>query len=586
MAFGLFADEDILDADGKIVVPAGALVATVQIDEKGHGVFAGDLPFAKYFVQELRTNDAYLLNETNFPVHFAYAGQGVAVVKIDANDGKAIVNKLRLGKISLLKQGEVFVGAEKTKDGYTPTYELRGLPGAVFNVIAAEDIRDAFGEVIVPLGTIVDTITTDMDGKAESNLLHLGRYELVEVKAPAGFVQNDERRAVTLGMDGLEAEIFTAQSTVHNQRQKAEIQLKKLWELPQNPPKDFAPWKEIQFGLYAKKDILAADGSVAIPAGALIEFVQIDENGNGKVKTDLPFGEYYLQEIKTAKGYALDETKYDVKFGDTGKSIVVISIAANNKIQRGSLKIVKTFEGHEPMAGVPFLIVGQTAFGEIRLEVKTDGKGEILVEGLPVGEYTITEQASQLTANYVLSPAQTVTVKANRTATVKLHNRLARGEVQILKIDAETQEPLAGATFGLYLNGKLVGEAKSGKDGIARFVEVPFGDYEVRELSAPMGYKRSDETVKVTVGGETPVVKLTFENERVPGEPVQPDEPDEPAKPVVPDVPGTEPPPKTGDNRAIVKTAVVVLCLAGIVAGYILLKKKKNGEEPADDDSE
>jgi hypothetical protein len=36
MAFGLFADEDILDADGKVVVPAGALVATVQIDEKGH----------------------------------------------------------------------------------------------------------------------------------------------------------------------------------------------------------------------------------------------------------------------------------------------------------------------------------------------------------------------------------------------------------------------------------------------------------------------------------------------------------------------------------------------------------------------
>ena len=50
-------------------------------------------------------------------------------------------------------------------------------------------------------------------------------------------------------------QVLTSQVTVLNERQQVEINVKKSWELPATPPKDFAPWKDITFGLYAKADI-------------------------------------------------------------------------------------------------------------------------------------------------------------------------------------------------------------------------------------------------------------------------------------------------------------------------------------------
>ena len=581
VVFGLFTGEDIGG-----IIPKDALVATITLDENGKGVFSGDLPFGKFYVQELQTNPHYQLNGTKYPIDVAYAGQDKAVTKVQVNNGGAIPNELKQGKIIVEKRGEVFVGAAKTENGYTPIYELRGLPGATFAVIAVGDIHDVFGKLSIKKGTVVDTITTGEDGRAESKPLHLGRYEVVETAVPEGFVLDTERHSVLLGFDGHVEEVIANTVTVLNERQRMEINVKKTWEMPENPPKDFAPWKDILFGLYAKTDILAADGSVAIPAGALVETIAIDKDSNGKATTDLPFGEYFLQEIQTAKGYALDGAKHDIAFAPGEAAVAAFTVSAENKIQRGSLKIVKTFEGWDkPVAGVPFLIVGQTAFGEIRMEVKTDKNGMVILKDLPVGSYTISEQKSEITVSYVLFPAQIVTIAADKETVVKILNKLARGEISILKLDSETKEPLSGAVFGLYLKGKLVGEARTGKDGIARFIEVPFGDYEIRELSAPAGYKRSDDKIKVTVSEGKTQIKLSFTNERVPGEPVEPDGPDEPAVPVIPDVPGPEKLPKTGDSKTIVVVALVALILAGGVMLWLRKRGKdedENAEEPAE----
>ena len=64
----------------------------------------------------------------------------------------------------------------------------------IAEVIADEDILDPSNEgtVIYPAGTVVDTITTDQDGKGLSKELPLGKYEIHEVKAPDGYVLNDE----------------------------------------------------------------------------------------------------------------------------------------------------------------------------------------------------------------------------------------------------------------------------------------------------------------------------------------------------------------------------------------------------------
>jgi len=755
VVFGLFAGDDFGE-----IIPKDALVALITLDEDGRGVFEGDLPFGKFYIRELQTSSFYRMSDTVYPINVKYAGQDRPVTRVNVNNGGAIPNELKQGRIVVEKQGEVFIGADKTGDGYTPVYELRGLPGATFDIIAAEDIYDVFGKLVTAKGTVVDSVTTGEDGRAESKLLRLARYELLETAVPAGFVLDTQRHAVTLDFDGEVDEVVIKQVTVLNERYHAEIRILKLWEMPENAPADFAPWKDITFGLYATADILTADGSAAIPAGALIEVISIDEKGNGIAITDLPAGHYFIRELTTSAGYALDEQRHDVRFDAAGEAVTVISISAENKIERGSLKIIKTFEGRTtPIAGVSFTIVGQTAFGEIRIEAKTDKDGVILLEGLPVGAYTVTELASELTkgyvlseaqtiavaadkiaemtinnklqrgslkvvktfegrekpikdvpflivgqtasgevkieaktdkngeillkdlpvgeytvtelrssltAGYVLSPAQTVTIEADKTAELAIENKLqrgslrvikvfegrteplegvpfrvvgqtvngevkfdvktdkngeivlkdlpvgtytvteqksdltkgyvlapaqtvtitagnetilritnqlAKGEIRVLKIDKETGEPLAGAMFGLYRDGKLIAEAKSGKDGYAIFKDVEYGEYEIRELSAPVGYMRSEEVLTAIVGKDGSVVLFEVTNERIPGEPVEPEEPEVPAGP-------QEPLPKTGDSKTIVVIALVVLILAG--GAVLWLRKRGKDEEPTE----
>jgi len=140
----------------------------------------------------------------------------------------------------------------------------------------------------------------------------------------------------------------------------------------------------------------------------------------------------------------------------------------------------------------------------------------------------VTEQKADITASYVLAPAQTVTITGGNETTLKITNQLAKGEIRVLKIDKETGEPLEGAMFGLYRDGKLIAEAKSGKDGYAIFKDIAFGEYEIKELSAPVGYNRSEDVLKAVVGKDGSVLLFEVTNERIPGEPVQPeDEPSE-----------------------------------------------------------
>ena len=104
---------------------------------------------------------------------------------------------------------------------------------------------------------------------------------------------------------------------------------------------------------------------------------------------------------------------------------------------------------------------------------------------------------------------------------------------------------------------------------------MAFGEYEIKELSAPVGYNRSEDVLKAVVGKDGSVVMFEVTNERIPGEPVQPEEPEIPVGPDMP-VPGPEPLPKTGDSKTIVVIALVVLILAG---GAVLWLRKRGKEE-------
>ena len=73
--FGLFAAEEITAADGSSI-PEDGLIAEVSLDENMKAVIAEKVPFAKYYVQEIATDEHYILNSEKYLVSFEYQGSG------------------------------------------------------------------------------------------------------------------------------------------------------------------------------------------------------------------------------------------------------------------------------------------------------------------------------------------------------------------------------------------------------------------------------------------------------------------------------------------------------------------------------
>lgn len=528
VVFGLFADEDIKAIDGSVVIAKGSLVALMQIDKNGKGVVSGELPHAKYYVQELQTNIYYQLNSTKYPVNAAYQGQDVAkaVVKVN-NGGIALPNEAKMGQITITKTGEMLVGADKVVgkgwNRYTPIYEVREMPGVVFDVVALEDIYDVYGRLIHKKGTVVDTITTGADGTATTKLLHIGRYELVEKELPHGYISDGTPIPVTLGFDAqIVGNILEKRVSIYNQRQKSEIEMEKIIEMPDGAAEDFDPYEDVLFGLFSREDIKAVDGTVVIPKDELLEYITFDGPGKITLKSDLPFGSFYVQELQCPVGYVLDENQYEFTFEYDREGPAVIQLAVNdgnaieNRLQRGNLKLIKTFEGKEyPLADIPFHIVGETTVGTIvEMDVVTDENGEINLEGLLVGNYKISELDCDLSAGYILTLDEAFVITPDRITELTIENKLMRGDLKIIKTFEGKSTPIAGIPF------TIIGRTIAGYDyeethvtdenGEIILKGFLIGEYTIRELGCDLsvGFILSEEETAIVANDEITEMKI------------------------------------------------------------------------------
>ena len=166
---------------------------------------------------------------------------------------------------------------------------------------------------------------------------------------------------------------------------------------------------------------------------------------------------------------------------------------------KGGLLIQKTSEDGV-LEGFTFLVEGE-GYSETFV---TDGAGKIYIEDLAPGEYTITEQESDLTARYEIPADQTVTITAEEATTVEFYNALLRGKITGHKTGAE-QAPLEGVTFGLFdaeiteftvENAIATTETDSNSRALR---EAPYGDYQVKELETVPGYVTMKESIAVEV---------------------------------------------------------------------------------------
>ena len=177
----------------------------------------------------------------------------------------------------------------------------------------------------------------------------------------------------------------------------------------------------------------------------------------------------------------------------------------------GSMKIVKTSEDGK-VSGVRFRVTGNG----VDTTVQTGTDGTIIVPNLKVGSYTVTEL--DVPDQYVQPKSQTVTVKANETATVSFSNVLKKWKATITKVDAETgaaqgDASIAGAVYGVYHGSDLIDQYTTNASGQFTTKEYVCGDnWYIQEISPSSGYLL--DTTKYPVGAEPD--KYTLEHNQIP----------------------------------------------------------------------
>ena len=411
------------------------------------------------------------------------------------------------GTVTVEKTGEVFSGvnvsgSEDSDVIYQPVYEVAGLEGAVYEVRAAEDISTPDGTLRYSKGEVVDTITTSSDGFVKSKELYLGKYEVKEITAPDGMVISGETHTVELTYAGQNISVTETSTSFYNERQKVQVSLAKAIEKDKTfGIGDNGEIKNISFGLYAAEDIVSASGTV-IPADGLIEIVSVNENGTAVMKSDLPFGKYYVKEIATDEHYVLNGKKYLVNFEYMGQEVTTVSIDCGqfvNELKRGKIEGIKVNESNEPLENALFgLFAVDTAeftSENAYMTAVSDENGYFEFDEIPYGEYVVHE--IEAPTGYILSDeSYPVTVcEDGETITVRTINKPIT--VELSKIDVYGEE-LIGAEMQLEnANGEIVDEWTS--DGTNHVVtELPAGDYTLKEIAAPDGYVIATD-IKFTV---------------------------------------------------------------------------------------
>ena len=413
------------------------------------------LPEGDYEWREISTADGYMLSSKK-----------AITVTADKTATTEFINKASApdkGKITIHKR-DAETGAD--------------LEGAKFEVAAAEDIYVGNGYCIYPKGTVIDTITTGVDGTAETTkVLYKGySYTVTEIEAPKGYSISDEPTQ-TIKLVEQQAEFVVDFDN--------EI-ITKPFEITKTDISTGELIPDCTFEILNENNEQVITGTT-------------DENGIAHFQ--LAIGKYFYREISAPDIYEIDDTPYPFEITENDD---IVKAKMTNKKKSGSIKVTKTTTGNLNIDGIKFIATGISDTNkDLKFEADTDENGVAMFDKLVIGKYIITEDGSTVPAAYLVANEQTVTVEYNTTAEVKVTNEEKTGSIKVQK-RTEGQRNVEGITF--YLKGtsdsgrEINIPATTDKDGVAVFENVPVGTYMVieDEETVPYGYLVADEK-KVTV---------------------------------------------------------------------------------------
>ena len=284
--FRVTAAADVVTPDGTVRAHEGDVVAEVVTGDDGKAE-TPELYLGRYEVEETLAPDGYVLNGEPVDVTLSYAGQEVAVTRA----GAVVEDAPQKGVIEIVKTDEA--------DG-------RAVPGAVYEVTAAADIVTPDGTVHASSGDVVATVTTGDDGKAETDELYLGDYNVRETATPDGWAIDHETHMVELSYAGQEVKV--TRTVLETADAPTTFILLKKAELIDGELVDYAG---SEWHVWAED----AAGEIAYDATATT-----GEDGSFVLER-IPHGDglaYYCQETKTGDDYILDPEVYEFSVDEEG----------------------------------------------------------------------------------------------------------------------------------------------------------------------------------------------------------------------------------------------------------------------------
>lgn len=382
ISFGLFSAEELVSASGTSI-PADGLIEIVTLDESGNGTVKTDLPMGGYYVKELATDEHYILSDAKYPVTFEYAGQETAKVQLAVNDGEAIENHLIYGSVS----------GRKVDENGEP------LGGALIGLFKYNDTEFTKENALM-------TVTSKEDGSFSFEQIPFGIWYAREIEQPTGFVLNETVYEVNIAENEQVVEIEIANEFV-----RGNITLTKV-------DADF-PDNKLTGAIFEIYQDNNADGKPD-DGDTLIGTLTESEAGIYEMK-DLLYGHYLIKETKAPEGFLLDTGVYSVFIETDGMTYSVenkAGVGFINEAMKGNLKIVKTSSDGK-VEGFSFRITGANGYD---VTLKTDENGEIFIEGLRIGEYTVSEVADEVSAPYSRPADKKANVMTDSTTIVEMHN--------------------------------------------------------------------------------------------------------------------------------------------------------------------
>ena len=526
------AEFSIYDIDrGQYVTQATTYPHTTQhktfvTDETGTFTLPEALQPGRYRIEEISAPYGYLLNST--PVEVTVSDD--SIYRVDAISGDPVIEVVvqdtaAKGRINVCKEGEVLAGYENGQF----VYEMKRLPGVVFDVVAAEDIptadrqKDDEGNAYLEYaaGSLVATLTTDENGEAYTDDLPLGVYNIIERQTINGFVLDDSVHTVNLVYANQETEVVVEEIAIANERQKVSLTVAKK-----------AEGKETllagaQFGLYAAEDIMA-NGNVIVSAGTCLASGATGETGSLTFDIDLPLGRYLINELAAPAGYVKSDAVIEVDASWQGQDVPLITLMetventptklliskadATTGVELSGARLTltdeagKTIDQWTSVAGEPHLIEGLEPGKTYILREEIAPHGYLMAQAV---EFTIND-TGDVQKVVMKDDVPTGTILINKTGEF-LSNVSAvesalgwagnafsyiTGGLKNVTFDVYAYDDIYhadGASPDYYKAGEHVGTITTDSTGIARLEGLPLGKYMVKEAATASGYVLDDQ---------------------------------------------------------------------------------------------